>query len=226
MIQAALGQINQKLFKKTKEVEGLRWLEEWHRKHHFELGDYLEFGCYKGTSAVRFYESLKTVYGDPLPKDRYHMYLFDSFVGLPPSEHQADQHHAWKPGEFDVGGPENFKKIMLGAGLPEDRFTLVVGFYDQSLKKFDFSKIKRASFVYMDCDLYTSTATALEGIRHKLDNYSLIYFDDLHSFSGNPHKGQHLAINEFNAKSDKMGIAPCPTLSHLAEGRMYWVWKD
>jgi O-methyltransferase len=226
MIRDVLRKIDEKVRKSNKELLALRWLQEWQHKNKIEPGDYLEFGCFKGTSAKRFYRALKSFYGAGIPNDRYHMYLFDSFVGLPESSNAADKHPSWHKGTFDVGGANQFRKILLADNVPESRFTLVEGFYEESLPKFDWSKIKRASFVYMDCDYYTSTVTALEAIKPKLGNFSLIYFDDLHAFAGNPHKGQVRAIKEFNANNKDIGLEPCPMFNGVAEGRIYWVWKN
>jgi hypothetical protein len=154
------------------------------------------------------------------------MFLFDSFQGLPSSAHQADQHHLWKGGTFDVGGTEQFRRILADADVPVSRFTLVEGFYEQSLPSFDKSTIAKAAFINMDCDYYTSTKLALNFCKDLMQNFTLVYFDDLYSFAGNPGKGQLLAIHEFNGENKNVGLTPCPLLDRVAPGRIWWAWTN
>jgi|TARA_B100002003_G_scaffold235001_1_gene249493 hypothetical protein len=192
------------------------------KKFLAQRGTYLEFGVYKGNSALTFYKALSSYHGGQPPIGHYPMYLFDSFIGLPSSNDQKDQFPNWKEGVFDVGGGNKFKKMIIEKGLPADRFEIIEGFYEQSLKDFTIPDGALAGIVNMDCDYYSSTKEALDFLKPYLQNGTLFYFDDLHSFLGNPSKGQLAAINEFNRENSNIGINPCPHFQGKYEGRIYW----
>ena len=61
------------------------------KKFLAQRGTYLEFGVYKGNSALTFYKALSSYHGGQPPIGHYPMYLFDSFIGLPSSNDQKDQ---------------------------------------------------------------------------------------------------------------------------------------
>jgi hypothetical protein len=194
------------------------------KKFCAKRGAYLEFGVYEGNSALTFYKALLRYHKGQPPIDHYPMYLFDSFTGLPSSNDRKDQFPYWKEGSFDVGGGNKFKKMILEKGLPADRFEIIEGFYEQSLKDFTLPEGALAGIVNMDCDYYSSTKEALEFLKPYLQNGTLFYFDDLHSFLGNPFKGQLAALKEFNSENNRIGIEPCPFFQGKYEGRIYWSW--
>ena len=201
----------------------LWWINELQRKHKLSSGDYFEFGCFRGASAINFHRALKA---SPSSFPKPHMYLFDSFTGLPEIAHKADEHVSWEKGTFDIGGDDMFREIMKKNNISSKDYSLVPGFFENSLPKFDWSKSQRASFVWMDCDYYSSTKCALDNMKPLLKSSSLIYFDDLHAFSGHPNKGQHLAINEFNEENKDLGLVPFPHLYEVSAGRVYMVWES
>jgi O-methyltransferase len=217
------------LFRVYKERHSIQFhvlslLSEWERKGLVDIGCYIEFGCFRGASSVEFSRVQDKYF--PELRSRMKMYLFDSFVGLPDPVGDADAHPKWAKGTFDIGGVECFRRILASHSIPECRYELIPGFYEDSLPKFKWNSIDRASFIFMDCDYYSSTVQALDAIKGKLDNYSIIYFDDLHSFSGNPSKGQLRAIEEFNLNNKDVGLNPCPLLSNIGSGRIYWAWRN
>jgi O-methyltransferase len=75
----------------------------------------------------------------------------------------------------------------------------VQGFYNESLKTNLPNKlgIKKASLVYVDCDLYESTVPVLNYILPVLQTGTIIAFDDYYCFNGDPERGGQLALREF-----------------------------
>lgn len=217
-----LRKIAAKLLQNNLQFEVIKWLVEWQRKGLTKPGDYLEFGC--GLSTIYFYKALMKFYNNSLPEEHFHMWLFDSFKGLPEPKHLADQHILWGAGTFDLGGVENFKKILINKKIPRKCFTIIEGYFENTLKKFDKRLIKKASFIYMDCDYYTSTKIALNFCKDFMQNFTVIYFDDLYSFAGNPNRGQLLAISEFNRENKNVGLVHCPVLDYVASGKLWWSW--
>ncbi len=117
-------------------------------------GLFIEFGVWEGfwlNQLARAFPD-KTFYG------------FDSFEGLP------EQWSIRPKGYFSLGGklPEVEKNIRL-----------VKGYFDRSLPVFLAEHPdEKISFIHMDCDLYTSTMTALTLIRDRLQVGTQIVLDD------------------------------------------------
>jgi Macrocin-O-methyltransferase (TylF) len=128
-----------------------------------EIGDrkvlYLEFGVAQGASIREWSELLRH------PDSTLHG--FDSFLGLP---------HDWsleghERGDFSTGGrpPE----------IDDPRARFFVGWFEDTLADYDWPE-HQVLLVVMDADLYTSTATALQHVKHRLVPGSYLYFDQFH----------------------------------------------
>jgi len=230
-----MSHLRNSLFRRVKErVRPTRFLDlvEWSyylaKRHQLPLGQYFEFGVFKGASAIAFDRAVKGFFGEEnLPPDQLKMYLFDSFEGLPEPEGEKDKVLGWEKGSYNSGGVENVRQILTHAGVTMDRVSFIPGYYEDSLPKVTFPEGTVAGIVNLDCDYYSSTVTALDFLAGVVRPFTLVYFDDLHAFAGNPNKGQLAAIREFNERNDgKIGLTPCPIFAHRYEGRIYWFWKD
>jgi O-methyltransferase len=155
------------------------------------LGDYLEFGVYRGTSFVLAASSAAR-YG--LNTMRY--FAFDSFQGLPEAEGKVFAH-----GEFECS-EQNFTRIITKAGVPIDKVVKVKGWYNESLTK-DIKekyKLERAAVVHVDCDLYSSTKDVLAFIEDIIQVGTIIIFDDWSVFRNEQRPkefGEPKAFNEW-----------------------------
>ena len=161
-------------------------------------GDYLEFGCHGGMTFGLAHKH-KHLAGLDLK-----LYGFDSFQGLPKPK-GVDVHAQWKEGMFMMG-MDDFAKKLKSLGIKEKEYTLVPGFYDESLKVDLPSKIglKNAAFVYIDCDLYESTVPVLNFVLPILQTGTIVAFDDFYCFSGDPERGGQLALKEFLQKNPEI----------------------
>ena len=119
-------------------------------------GDVLEFGVYKGESLEAFAKKCpqRTVYG------------FDSFKGLPSSW------WARPKGAFATEMPRHCK--------PNVR--IIQGLFDDTLPQFLAKWHGRAAIVHVDCDLYTSTRSALLHIVPRLQEKAVILFDEYYNY--------------------------------------------
>jgi O-methyltransferase len=163
-------------------------------------GDYLEFGVWEGesfTNAFHFAKKHKR-----LRDMRY--YAFDSFEGLPTSEDVdlkmgSMEIHNWHKGKYSSGGVKKFLKNVKKAKMPLKKVTCVPGFYDQSLNKKTKQKLtlKKAAFIYVDCDLYESTVPVMNFITDYVTEGTVIMFDDWFNYRGNPNKGEQKAFYEW-----------------------------
>ena len=163
-------------------------------------GDYLEFGvCWGITFALAHKHSRKQGLF-------MHLYGFDSFRGLPKPK-GIDVHPQWAEGAMRVDR-DYFAEILESSGIQQSEYTLVPGFYNESLTatKLEELKLKKAALVYIDCDLYESTVPVLRFVLPLLQTGTVIAFDDWYSFNGDPDRGGQLALKEFLQQNSQIEL--------------------
>jgi predicted O-methyltransferase YrrM len=120
-----------------------------------------EFGVYKGYTLRIIAEALRSrpVYG------------FDSFEGLP---------EAWRLG-FDKG---TFK--IDATKLPKfpENVKLYPGLFDATLPAMLAEDARKAAFLHVDCDLYSSTKCVFDALSDRLQAGTVIVFDEYFNFPG------------------------------------------
>lgn len=163
------------------------------KKSQDPVGDYYEFGLFRGYAFLKAFEHSQSV-----GLDSIHFYGFDSFAGLPEATGIDQTDGRFFEGQFACS-KENVLNNLSSNGMDMSRVTLIEGFYEDSLtealkEKHDF---KPASVVLMDCDLYSSTAHALAWIDNYLQDGTILLFDDWFSFGDTDELGQQRAMKEF-----------------------------
>jgi len=193
--------------------------------HGLGVGNYMEFGVWNGESMAKFWQQLRWYFG-PVPRDRWKLYGFDSFTGLPAPKGDADRHPFVGEGSFRSKGPEEVRRVLRRAGCDDDRVELIPGVFDQSLTPALKERLgrPRASLVNIDVDFHSSTLAVLNWVEDLLVDGSLVYFDDVMFYNGHPGKGQLRAIAEFNRARTHSGLSPAPALDPA--GRVYVYWRD
>jgi len=163
---------------------------EFTRINHVE-GDYFEFGLWRGKTFC-YAHAMKHRY----KLDHLTLLGFDSFQGLPPITERTD--NVWHDGEFACA-EEEFRSILRRHNFDEGEYLLIPGFYEHSLNDDLHARIqgKKAAVVYIDCDLYESTACVLDWVHRYLQNGSIVCFDDFYTYRGDPNKGEQRALQEF-----------------------------
>jgi len=128
-------------------------------------GKYLELGVWKGRT-VNFIAALnphKKIYG------------FDSFTGLPEDWDKGDK--IFPKGLFAWPSGQEMPLVLLNVeiipGLFEDTLPLFVQHHLQN------SKI---AFVHIDCDIYSSTATALDTLGPYMVDGTVLVFDEMYNY--------------------------------------------
>jgi hypothetical protein len=160
--------------------------------YHNQITDgyYFEFGCHKARTMRHAWDAFHALYD-------WTYVAFDSFEGLPEMD-SLDSAPLWKKGDLKTT-EEDFVNTVVKHGMPREKLKTVKGFYQESLTpelKRDLLP-KRAAVVYIDCDLYSSTATALNFAKDFLQKGTVLVFDDWFCFYGDPEKGERRAFREF-----------------------------
>lgn len=148
-------------------------------------GCYTEFGVFRGNS---FAAAM-----DFISKDIRGLitccYGFDSFIGFPAPS--SDKDGPYKQGIMsDTSYEDVYTKIKgLNTGID---FQLVKGFFNETFPTIDLPLI---SVCLVDCDSYSSSKSVLEYVAPKMQDGSIIIFDDYHLHDA----GQKTAVDEFLA---------------------------
>jgi hypothetical protein len=177
---------------------------------------YFEFGVGCGQSLMNYVEALKTFCKDAKENiNDYHIFLFDSFEGLPAKHDFRDDLPCYDRGFFahDVSEIRNLL-ANSGMDLSKGNIHFVEGFFDETLTPVLRESLKEhlPGIITVDVDYYSSTKVVLDWLQPILPTGAYFYFDDVWSFHGNPRYGELAAINEFN-KSDRGFLTACHTLS-------------
>ena len=160
--------------------------------HARNEGHWLEFGTHDGTTINLIAEIMRD-YG----KAKHIIYGFDSFEGLPEDWLKEGDRH-----DFDLKG-----KLPYAAS-PNIRF--VKGWFKDTIPSFLNKAEKQlkppqtnVAMIHIDCDLYSSTATVLEGLKNKIKPGTVIMFDEINNGGGEypQYKDhEHKAWQEFSEK--------------------------
>lgn len=129
-------------------------------------GFIMEFGVYNGRSITKIANHFhdKTVFG------------FDSFQGLPETWDRDD-------GGFEKG------VFSLSGKLPNvpSNVSLIKGWFSDTIPQFLNTHVNHGdhiSLLHIDCDLYSSTKTILDHLKHLFVHGTIIVFDELLNYPG------------------------------------------
>jgi O-methyltransferase len=181
--------------------DALRLLGE--RTDTNDLGDYLEFGVYTGTSLACMHDVLTE-----FQVDQVRLFGFDSFAGLPPHDEGK-----WAPGYFK-SDLEFTQANLQERGVDMSRVELIEGWFDDTLtpETRDRHEIRKASVIMVDCDLYSSTKTALEFCAPLLAKDTVMVFDDwLPDSLAAANEGEKRAFDEFVATHPELEVKELDT---------------
>jgi hypothetical protein len=117
---------------------------------------YLEFGVWKGEATRRWSQRLKN--------QNSRLHGFDSFEGLP-----EDWNDEMKSGHFSTRG--------VPPDIPDSRVKFFIGRFEDTLPTYQFVD-SPVLVIYLDADLYSSTAFVLRALRTHIKVGTLICCDD------------------------------------------------
>lgn len=180
-------------------------------RHCFEFstknnvkGAVLEFGCYKGDSSKRIIRAAEKVkkFNSSWDPD---FWIFDSFEGLPGLSSPNDAHPSFTPfseGEY-AASFDSVRRNILTTNIDASKLHMIPGFFEDSLEHLSNSPTM-ISAVHIDVDLYSSCKTVLEFLTNKLQDGTLLIFDDYYCYRGHPNYGVPKAISEWCEEQDIM----------------------
>ena len=153
-------------------------------------GYYFEFGCHEANTMRMAWRHFRHLFD-------WTFVAFDSFEGLPEPSPE-DRSAIFAAGNLSTE-ESTFVELCRSAGMPADKLLTVKGFYDQSLTPALRDRLlpAKATAVYVDCDLYSSTVSVLEFIVPFLQEGTIIVFDDWNCYHANPARGERRAWREF-----------------------------
>lgn len=147
-------------------------------------GDLVECGVAQGGSALLI-ALVSGKYGD-----NRHLWLFDSYEGLPDPTKQdfeggkTGSHVRPLPKGSCLGTIEEVRDLLFRRqGLPEERITLVKGWFQDTLPS-TRTKIDSIALLRLDGDWYESTKTCLENLFGRVSDGGFVILDDYFSCFG------------------------------------------
>jgi hypothetical protein len=167
-------------------------------------GDYLEFGSASGTTFALAYKESRRA------KLHCKLWSFDSFRGLPPLATSKDQHPSWAEGSYSVSLQE-FIATCQKNGIPNDDYTTVPGYYEDTIGQEDtigISLPRDVALAYVDCDLYSSTETVLRFLGRRMKHGMIVALDDYYCYSAHSLSGERRACLEFLQRDSRFHFSP------------------
>ncbi|MGF1634303.1 MAG: TylF/MycF/NovP-related O-methyltransferase [Phycisphaerae bacterium] len=168
------------------------------------VGDYLEFGVYNGSSLACAYHATQRAGAGHM-----RLFGFDSFEGLPDNAHDQDG-GLWHATQFCMA-EANARAYLRDHGVTFDRTHLIKGWFDDTCSPTTLAKhqIRQVGLLMIDCDLYSSAKTALTFAGPLLQQTSIILFDDWRSADLHVRNmGEKKAFDEFLADNPQFTAEP------------------
>lgn len=155
-------------------------------------GDYVEFGSWGGNTLRMAHECVG--------HQGRHLWAFDSFSGLPEPTDPRDEHPGWRSGGEGQGGVDAFHAMCADHGIPRDAYTAVEGYYDDVLPALGTTSAPvDIALAYLDCNMYSSTVSALAFLTPRLKHGMILAFDDYWCWSSTGVSGERSALLELQA---------------------------
>lgn len=183
------------------------------------LGDYLEFGVFRGDSLICMHQVLKKH-----NVKNMRLFGFDSFEGLPEITDKNDKLLPWQKGEY-ISTLEKTKRNLDRAQVDWTRVFLIKGFFSKTLNKqlVNKYKLKKASIIMIDCDLYSSAKEALDFCVPFIKDRAIIFLDDWQTDENNRDKniGEKLAFERMLKANPQFSAKEFGSYSHTEQKKAY-----
>lgn len=131
-------------------------------------GDVVECGVYQGGSAALLGYTLRQMSG---PR---HLWLFDSFQGLPPPT-ALDGARAQSRAGTLAAGEARVRQLLHRVRAPEERIHIVPGWFQETFPR---TQVERVALLHIDADWYQSVKLCLEHFYDRLAPGAIVVLDD------------------------------------------------
>ncbi|MDB6023261.1 MAG: hypothetical protein JWQ04_3118 [Pedosphaera sp.] len=211
-----------------KEREGSQIFEKAFRVVGY-IGDYVEFGAYRGDSVIQAYFAAWRVleeiaagawdhsYDDsPATQSYFHkawdemrFITFDSFEGIPEPAGIDTIHRVFHQGTYACS-EEEFRANVREYGIADSKVISVPGFFRETLTDSTAMRLglKRISILHIDSDLYESARDALRFCTPYFGDGTIVIFDEWYQFFGNPDLGEQRAFREWAGAHPEWIVTP------------------
>lgn len=168
--------------------------------HEGIQGDYIEFGVFQGTSlitAINAFRHQHAGYDVNDKNDRCRFIGCDSFEGLKKDFDKDGDHPIFDNQEL-LKVPYEVVMKRLKKYRSQYEIIILKGFFCDTLPSYEFKAIgiEKLRVVFFDCDLITSTRDALKYSAPMWQEGTVLIFDDMFAYKGNPDKGEAGAFKE------------------------------
>ncbi len=193
------------------------------------IGDYVEFGAYRGDSLIQAYFAAWRVY-DELARgvwdhsfeeaeatragfqkawNNMRFVTFDSFQGLPEPSPVDSVYPIFAKGTYACTEAE-FRANVRKYGIEDARVIAVPGFFQDTLSPATARKLdlKRISVLHIDSDLYESAKAALQFCTPFFGDGTVVVFDEWYHFYGHPDLGEQRAFREWQQAHPEWIVTP------------------
>jgi hypothetical protein len=157
-----------------------------------EIGDYLEFGVFNGTSLSNMYFAARRC-----GLSSMRLIGFDAFEGLP-LESEKEDAGVFRKGFYTCSFSQS-EECLLRKNINPDDITWVKGWYRDTLNQETAEKYNiKPGIVFIDCDTYSSSKSALDFIAPLIVDPVIISLDDWRLYSLDiKGGGEYKSFNEF-----------------------------
>lgn len=165
-----------------------------HKLRGEDVGDYLEFGVFNGTSLSDAYLVSKKLNAHA----QMRFFGFDAFEGLPEESEKEDK-GVWKKG-FYTCTFEQLQECLKGKGINSQDIQWVKGWYKDTLVPETAEKyqINNPGIVFIDCDTYSSSKSVLDFLAPLIKKPVIISLDDWRLYDLDlKGEGEYRSFNEF-----------------------------
>lgn len=147
-------------------------------------GVYIELGVTTGKT-INFIAALNP---------HHIIYGFDSFLGNP-EDYEKDG-YKYSKGIFGLKDPVQIPPVLSNVKIIKGMFAESLPYYVEK-----YLRDQQVAFLHVDCDLYSSTNTALEILGPFIRPGTIIVFDDFYSYAGYE-EYEYRALGEFLSRSN------------------------
>lgn len=176
-------------------------------RHNGVAGDYFEFGVYAGMTFQYAYHAAEA---RGLKEMKFH--ALDSFEGFSEPKGHDDIGHVVQGGRFC--SEKQFILNVKRAGVPLSKVSTTKGWFADTLEGEGGRETNarlgnaKASVIWMDADLYEPTISALDFITDRLQDGTVVMFDNWFLFKGHPERGERRAFAEWQKKNPHLLFTP------------------